>query len=190
MPESLDKEDFLDDDDEDASQKKSRANKPPKGEAWGLGHHVMKVLIFLVALRVRKVIEEVDMVNALFLVLKVYREEKNKDVGLHYLQSLLDWLHKTCIWSDKGSLPSHLKAVDKTVLEKPKKKYPEEEAKKKLDWDAKVRRADEEKRDAEREVAEKKAAEKKAADDAATATTESTEESVVVVCPSVSIMME
>ena len=112
--------------DGDPTGKQSKARSPAKGEAWGLAHHLQKVLIFLVGLRLRKVIQGVDCFNILYVILKVYREEsKDKDVGPHYFQELLDYLHKTCLCVDKGSLASKMDKVDKDVLDRLKKRYPE-----------------------------------------------------------------
>jgi hypothetical protein len=108
---------------DDGADQASKARKPPKGEAWGLAHHLQKVLIFLVCLRMKKIIAEQDVFNALYIILKVYREERPNEVGLHYLQALLDYLHKTCLWTDKGTLPSFLVEPQKLVVDKLIKVY-------------------------------------------------------------------
>ena len=113
-------EDELDTDDEKEEKKKCKANKPKKGEAWGLAHHLMKVLVFLVTLRLRDVIKEVDVLNCLFIICKMHREE-SRDIGLHYLQRLLDYLHQSQTYTDKGDLSKWLKEPQEVILKKLRK---------------------------------------------------------------------
>lgn len=102
----------------------SKARQPKKGEAFGLAHHLQKLHQFLLALRVRGTLSEVDSANAMGIVLKVYREEPNKEVGLHYMQALLDYLHKSSVHNDKKSLSFYLKEPHKKTVEKLQKVYP------------------------------------------------------------------
>ena len=115
-------EDDLDTDDEKDEKKRSKANKPKKGEAWGLAHHLMKVLIFLVTLRLRDVVKEVDVLNCLFIICKMHREE-SRDIGLHYLQRLLDYLHQSQTYTDKGGLSKWLKEPQEVILKKLRKSF-------------------------------------------------------------------
>ena len=79
---------------DEAWEGRSDKKGPPKGESFGLAHHGQKLLIFLVALRVRGVLKEVDLINVFFIMLKVYREE-SREIGLHYVQEVMDHLNKT-----------------------------------------------------------------------------------------------
>ena len=108
-------------------EEQSAARKPQKGEAWGLSHHLLKVLVFLVAMRLRNQIDEVHLVNLLYFILKSYRIEQNKEIGMHYAQALFDALHKKSWWKSQGTLKSHLLEFDKPVLEKLRLKYPKPE---------------------------------------------------------------
>ena len=67
------------------------------------------------------------MYNALYFVPKQYRVEQNREIGMHYLQYLLDHLHKKSWWKSQGTLKSHLEAPNKEVLEKLRLKYPKPE---------------------------------------------------------------
>jgi len=102
---------------------------PPKGESFGLAHHGQKLLIFLVALRVRGVLKEVDLINVFFIMLKVYREE-SREIGLHYVQEVMDHLNKTCLWSDKGDLGSHFKEPEDKVVRRLEKAFPKTQSRK------------------------------------------------------------
>ena len=108
-------------DSEESAQTKS---KPPKGEAWGLSHHLLKLLVFMVALRLRDQVDEAHVYNMLYFVLKHYRSEGNKEVGMHYAQSLFNRLHKKSWWKSQGTLKEALQTVNKDVLESLRPKYP------------------------------------------------------------------
>ena len=108
-------------DSEESAQNKS---KPPKGEAWGLSHHLLKLLVFMVALRLRDQVDEAHVYNMLYFVLKHYRSEGNKEVGMHYAQSLFNRLHKKSWWKSQGTLKEALQNVNKDVLESLRLKYP------------------------------------------------------------------
>ena len=98
--------------------------KPPKGEAFGVVHHLLKLLTFMIALRLRGQIDECHVYNMLYFVMKSYRNEGNKEVGMHYAQSLLDRLHKKSWWKSQGSLKDALKEPNKEVLESLRTQYP------------------------------------------------------------------
>ena len=98
--------------------------KPPKGEAWGLSHHLLKLLVFMIGLRLREQVDESHVYNMLYFVLKHYRSEGNKDVGMHYAQALFNRLHKKSWWKSQGTLKTHLESVNKDVLESLRLKYP------------------------------------------------------------------
>jgi hypothetical protein len=115
-------EEDLDTDDEKDEKNRSKANKPKKGDAWGLAHHLMKVLVFLATLRLRDVIKEVDVLNCMFIICKTHREE-SREIGLHYLQRLLDYLHQSQTYTDKGGLSKWLKEPQEVILKKLRKSY-------------------------------------------------------------------
>ena len=98
--------------------------KPAKGEAWGLSHHLLKLLQFMIALRLRKKCREVHVYNLLYLVLKYYRSEGKRVVGMHYAQQLFDTLHKKSWWTSVGTLENALKVPHKDVLESLRNRCP------------------------------------------------------------------
>jgi hypothetical protein len=102
----------------------STKRKPPKGEAWGLTHHLQKLLGFLISLRLKDKVDEVHVYNWLFFVLKLYRSEDSRDIGLHYSQALVDRLHKTSWWKSQGTLRDNLLKPNKEVVEELRKHYP------------------------------------------------------------------
>ena len=91
-----------------------------------MGHHLLRVLTFSMALRVRKRLKEVHVYSLLFFIMKYYRQESNREVGMHYAQSLFDMLHKTGWWRDQGTLDKHLVEPNKEVLEKLRVRYPKQ----------------------------------------------------------------
>ena len=105
-----------------------------------MAHHGQKLLIFLVALRVRGVLKEVDLIDVFFIMLKVYREQ-SREIGLHYVQEVMDHLNKTCLWSDKGDLGSHFKEPEDKVVRRLEKAFPKTQSRKGEDgvsmWDKK-----------------------------------------------------
>ena len=74
----------------DAEESPQTKSKPPKGEAWGLSHHLLKLLVFMVALRLREQVDAAHVYNMLYFVPKHYRSEGNKEVGMHYAQYLFN----------------------------------------------------------------------------------------------------
>ncbi len=64
------------------------------------------------------------MYNLLYFVMKHYRSEGNKEVGMHYAQALFNRLHKKSWWKSQGTLKTHLESVNKEVLESLRLKYP------------------------------------------------------------------
>ena len=103
---------------------RSKKNKPPKGEAFGLSHHLLKLLTWMVALRLREQVDEAHVYNMLYFVLKAYRQEGNRDVGLHYAQGLFNRLHKKSWWTSVGTLKTALSEPSKEVLESFRLTYP------------------------------------------------------------------
>ena len=101
-----------------------QVKKPPKGEAWGLSHHLLKLLVFMIGLRLREKVDESHVYNLLYFVLKHYRSEGNKEGGMHYAQALFNRLHKKSWWKTQGTLKTHLESVNKDVLESLRLKYP------------------------------------------------------------------
>ena len=108
----------------DAEELPQTKSKPPRGEAWGLSHHLLKLLVWMVALRLREQVDEAHVYNMLYFVLKHYRSEGNKEVGMHYAQSLFNRLHKKSWWTSQGTLQEALQTVNKDVLECLRLKYP------------------------------------------------------------------
>ena len=96
---------------------KSKKNKPPKGEAFGLSHHLLKLLTWMVALRLREQVDQAHVYNMLYFVLKAYRQEGNRDVGPHYAQGLFNRLHKKSWWKSVGTLKDALLTPHKDVME-------------------------------------------------------------------------
>ena len=60
----------------------------------------------------------------LYFVMKTYRNEGNKEVGMHYAQSLLNRLHKKSWWKSQGSLKDALKEPNEEVLKSLRTQYP------------------------------------------------------------------
>lgn len=99
-------------------------SKPAKGEAFGLSHHLLKLLTWMIGLRLRGQVEESHVCNMLYSVLKAYRSEGNKEVGMHYAQKFLDRLHKKSWWKSVGSLKDALAEPNEKVLESLRIQYP------------------------------------------------------------------
>ena len=59
-----------------------------------------------------------------YFVMKTYRNEGNKEVGMHYAQSLLNRLHKKSWWKSQGSLKDALKEPNEEVLKSLRTQYP------------------------------------------------------------------
>jgi hypothetical protein len=96
----------------------SKKRGPSKGESWGLAHHLQKVIVWLIGNRVRGSLDEATSFNILFIILTVFRAKKNKEIGLHYLQFVLDRLARKCEWVDQGPLKDHFTKVDKDLIDK------------------------------------------------------------------------
>jgi len=111
------------------TEESPQLRKPAKGEAWGLSHHLLKLLVFMVALRLRGKVDEAHVLNMLYFVLKHYRSEINKEVGMHYAQELFNRLHKKSWWSSKGTLKEALLEPNKEVVESLRMRYPKSENK-------------------------------------------------------------
>ena len=57
--------------DYDGDDESSKKNKPPKGEAFGLSHHLLKLLTWMVTLRLREQVDESHVYNALLCLQSV-----------------------------------------------------------------------------------------------------------------------
>ena len=55
--------------DYDGDDESSKKNRLPKGEAFGLSHHLLKLLTWMVALHLREQVDESHVYNMLYLVL-------------------------------------------------------------------------------------------------------------------------
>ena len=108
----------------DAEELPQTKSKPPRGEAWGLSHHLLELLVWMVALRLREQVDEAHVYNMLYFVLKHYRSEGNKEVGMHYAQYLFNRLHRKSWWKSQGTLKEASLNVNKDVLESLRLKYP------------------------------------------------------------------
>ena len=78
----------------------------------------------MIALRLRQQVGEVHVYNLLYFGLKSYRNEGNKEVGMHYAQSLFNRLHKKSWWKSVGTLKEALKQPNEEVLKRLRAQHP------------------------------------------------------------------